>query len=494
MLNYDNFAITLGRAVETFRARPDAIAEHKTALRALVALTRLGGVTLVRDAAGLVVEGEPIAATLPGIGTLLAQMDAHDVREIRIAKRAAPAHLLELLRAMAAGLGAFADGRTLGERLRASDVTSVTVVAVPPAVEPALGERPPGVTEALAAEEIAAQLAEATSAPAPAPLTAVIADLALDPARADVLDRATTAAELVRGELDAGRVSAGLASAAELVRLEGRLPEGSARRSFAIVLNRLLTRSLLHTAAERARDSEQGHPARVVLARGGGETTEVLLERLVQAQTVGERRHYFDLLKGVGDGVRQVILMLGHPEWFVVRNVAELLGELRVAEAVAPLARTLRHPDMRVRRAAALALAHIGTPGTLEHLGALLRDSDAEIRVAVAAAIGGHEMETLAMPLVVAVEREAEHRVRLEFYRALGRLGSAAALRALARGARPPRWRWWNRHADRRLAAIEGLKIAGGSAAIGTLEGMLDDRDSEIRRAAREALEDLDVL
>jgi hypothetical protein len=494
MLNYDNFAITLGRAVETFRARPDAIAEHKTALRALVALTRLGGVTLVRDAAGLVVEGEPIAATLPGIGTLLAQMDAHDVREIRIAKRAAPAHLLELLRAMAAGLGAFADGRTLGERLRASDVTSVTVVAVPPAVEPAPGERPPGVTEALAAEEIAAQLAEATSAPAPAPLTAAIADLALDPARADVLDRATTAAELVRGELDAGRVSAGLASAAELVRLEGRLPEGSARRSFAIVLNRLLTRSLLHTAAERARDSEQGHPARVVLARGGGETTEVLLERLVQAQTVGERRHYFDLLKGVGDGVRQVILMLGHPEWFVVRNVAELLGELRVAEAVAPLARTLRHPDMRVRRAAALALAHIGTPGTLEHLGALLRDSDAEIRVAVAAAIGGHEMETLAMPLVVAVEREAEHRVRLEFYRALGRLGSAAALQALARGAAPPRWRWWNRHPDRRLAAIEGLKIAGGPAAIGTLRGLLDDRDPEIRRAVREALEDLDVL
>jgi hypothetical protein len=494
MLNYDNFAIILGRAVEALRARPDAIGEHKTALRALVALTRMGGATLVRDAAGLVVEGEPVAATLPGISTLLAQMDAHDLREIRIARRAAPAHLLELLRALAAGLGSFADGRTLGERLRASDVTSVTVVSVPPALEPAPGERPPSVTEAFAAEEIAAQLAEATSAPPPAPLAAVIADLALDPSRADVLDRATAAAELVRGELDAGRVSAGLASAAELVRLEGRLPEGSARRSFAIVLNRLLTRALLHTAAERSRDPEQGYPARLVLARGGGETTEVLLERLIQAQTIGERRHYFDLLRDAGDGVRQVILMLGHPEWFAVRNVAELLGELRVAEAVPPLARTLRHPDPRVRRAAALALARIGTPDTLEHLGALLRDDDAEIRTAVAAAIGGHEMETLAMPLVVAVEREADPRVRLEFYRALGRLGSATALQALARGATPPRWRWWKRRPDRRLSAIEGLKIAGGPAALGTLEGLLDDRDSEIRRAAREALEDLDVL
>jgi hypothetical protein len=495
MLNYDNFAITLGRAIETFRARPDSVAEHKTALRALVALTRLGGVTLVCEAGGLVVEGQAVAATLPGIATLLSQMDALDVREIRIARRAAPADLLQLLRAMASGLAA-ADGQPLDERLRVSGVASVTVVTVPPAPEAAPGTRPPSVTEAFAAEDVAAAatLAEATGGPAPPPLAAVMADLALDPAQPDVLDRATAAAELVRAELDAGRISAGLASAAELVRLEERLPAGSARRSFAIVLNRLLTRSVLHTAAERSRDPDQGQPARLVLARGGGETTEVLLERLVQAQTIGERRHYFDLLREAADGLRQVILMLGHPEWFAVRNVAELLGELRVPEAVVPLARTLRHPDVRVRRTAALALARIGTPDTLEHLGALLRDRDPEIRGAVAAAIGGHEMETLAMPLVVAAQDEDDPRVLLEFYRALGRLGSGAALQALARGAAPPRWRWWRRNSERRLAAIEGLKLAGSPAAIGTLEGMLDDRHPEIRRAAREALEDLDVL
>jgi HEAT repeat protein len=82
----------------------------------------------------------------------------------------------------------------------------------------------------------------------------------------------------------------------------------------------------------------------------------------------------------------------------------------------------------------------------------------------------------------------------LEFSRALGRLGSSAAVQALVRGAKSSGWRWWRARVGRRLAAIEGLKLAGGSSAIGMLESLLEERDPEIRRAAREALEDLDVL
>jgi HEAT repeat protein len=231
-----------------------------------------------------------------------------------------------------------------------------------------------------------------------------------------------------------------------------------------------------------------------VLRRAGADATEALIQRLVQADAMADRRHYFDLLKGQTEGLRQVILMLGHPEWFAVRNIADLLGELRVDEAVPALARALRHPDVRVRRAVALALARIGTPATVEHLAGVLRDEDADLRAAVATAIGGREMEGLAMPLVLAVERERDPRVLLEFSRALGRLGTSAAVQALAHAAQPSRWRIWRRRADERLAAVEGLKIAGGAAAIGTLEALLDDREPEVRRAAREALEDLDVL
>ena len=44
------------------------------------------------------------------------------------------------------------------------------------------------------------------------------------------------------------------------------------------------------------------------------------------------------------------------------------------------------------------------------------------------------------------------------------------------------------------MAATGGRKVAGGGAASGTLEALLGDRESGVRRAARGAFEDLDVL
>jgi HEAT repeat protein len=493
MLNYDNFGITLGRAVDVFRRRPDAIDEQKTVLRALFALTKLGGATVRLEPDGLSVEGTRVATTLPGITALASQMEAHGVTEIRIEQNAAAADLLHLLRALAVNLGGYGDERDITGRLRDSSVTTVAVLTVHPEVQRA-GSRPMGVTQAFAAEEVQAALAEAAPPAPEQALEMVLAGLALDPAGPDILDRLTAAAEVLHEAIEAGRMPEVLGAIAEMVRLESTLPEGSARNSFAITLKRLLSGSMLHAAIQLTRDPATGEAARRVLRRAGADATEALIQRLVQAESMTDRRHYFDLLRGQSEGLRQVILMLGHPEWFAVRNIADLLGELRVEEAVPALARTLRHPDVRVRRAAALALARIGTAATVEHLAGVLREENADLRAAVAVAIGGREMEGLAMPLVLAAERERDPRALLEYLRALGRIGSPAAVQALARAAQPRSWRFWRRRSDNRLAAIEGLKIARGAAAIGTLEALLNDRDPEVRRAAREALEDLDVL
>jgi hypothetical protein len=493
MLNLDNFAITLGRAVDTFRRHPDAIDEQKAALRALFALTKLGGAAIRLDRAGLTVEDRPVAATLPGIAVLASQMEAHGVTEIRIAQDAAAADLLHLLRALAVSLGGYADERDIGGRLRDSSVTTVTVLTLHPEVDRP-GVRPMGVTQAFETEDVRAALAEAAPPAPPRTLETMLAGLALDPAGPDILDRLTATGEVVQEQIEAGNMPEVLRTVAELARLESALPEGSARNSFAITLKRLLSGSLLHAAIHHTRDAATSEAARRVLRRAGADATEALIQRLVQADAMSDRRHYFDLLKGQTEGLRQVILMLGHPEWFAVRNIADLLGELRVEEAIPALSRTLRHPDARVRRAVALALARIGTPATVEHLAGVLQDDDADLRAAVAGAIGGREMEGLAMPLVLAAERERNPRVLLEYFRALGRLGTSAAVQALAHAAQPRRWRFWRGRSDERLAAVEGLKLAGGAAAIGTLEGLLEDREPEVRRAAREALEDLDIL
>src|SRR5256885_16837938 len=68
--------------------------------------------------------------------------------------------------------------------------------------------------------------------------------------------------------------------------------------------------------------------ATLALQRAGAEAVEVLLDLLVAAPTMSERRGVFDALTQMTQGTEQLVHMLDHPEWFVVRNVAELVGGL----------------------------------------------------------------------------------------------------------------------------------------------------------------------
>ena len=52
----------------------------------------------------------------------------------------------------------------------------------------------------------------------------------------------------------------------------------------------------------------------------------------------------------------------------MVRNVAELVGELGLEDAVPQLAKQLEHEDVRVRKSVALALAKVGSRGAAEPL------------------------------------------------------------------------------------------------------------------------------
>src|SRR2546428_659126 len=145
------------------------------------------------------------------------------------------------------------------------------------------------------------------------------------------------------------------------------------------------------------------------------------------APSMDERRHVFSALAQMKEGAGQLVHLLGHPQWFVVRNSAELAGELGVADAVPELAKQLDHEDERVRKAVALALAKIGSRYTAEPLRRALRDPSPEVRLQVALGVGGRRSSPPAMLLTGALEEEKEVEVVRELVLALGRIGSPEA-------------------------------------------------------------------
>src|SRR5437899_485122 len=203
------------------------------------------------------------------------------------------------------------------------------------------------------------------------------------------------------------------------------------------------------------------------------------------------RRAVFDASKPRTEGTEQLGHMLDHSEWYVVRNVAELIGELGMEDAVPALAQRLEHEDERVRKAVGMALAKIGTRSAAEPLRRALRDRSVEVRMHVALGIGGRKSNALAMPLVVAMEEEKEEAVVRELMLALGRIGSPDAVQALIKWAQPAGRIFGRRPSELRVAAVDGLRLAATPAALGTLEGLSDDGDRQVREGARRAVDDL---
>jgi HEAT repeats/PBS lyase HEAT-like repeat len=322
-------------------------------------------------------------------------------------------------------------------------------------------------------------------------LSSALAQVAAEPYASNILDVLTELDLGIQEALAQGEVAAAVHALAAMIAWEPEAPAGTCRNSYAIVLQRVLTREHLMQIIPLLGAPRLGPEAIKVVQRGGAEAAVVLLERLEAASELRERRALVTALRGIPDGLDRVVHMLHRNQWFVVRNVAEAMGVQRVAEAVPELVTCLDHDDARVRRAAAIALARIGTPATVEPLQHVLKEGDRELRALIASSIGGHSSRALAMPLVAITEQESDLDVLRELYKALGRIGTPDAVQALAAAAEPGGRLLGRRPSAHRVAAVDGLRIAGGKAATAALQALAGDGDKAVRDLATRALEEL---
>ena len=371
--------------------------------------------------------------------------------------------------------------------------------APPPSQPPAPVAAPPGdpTPRAKAAAPVPPtptpkSPAPAGSLPLPAGAADVVAQLTRDPTAPGVGDLLAALVHHVELALKQRRPDQLLGVISAIVRVEETVPEASGmRRQYAIALRRVYTKSALDALVYLLPEPKYRADAVAALRRGGAGAVEVLMDRLVASPTMDERRSAFDALRHMTEGTDQLVHALEHREWFVVRNVAELIGELGIEAAVPGLARHLEHEDERVRKAVALALAKIGTRAAVEPLRRALHDPSPDVRMQVALGIGGQKSAALAMPLVVAMDEEKDEAVLRELILALGRIASPDAVQALIKCSQPAGRIFGRKSASLRLAAVEGLRLAATPAARGTLDGLADDGDKQVRAAARSAVSEL---
>ncbi len=157
----------------------------------------------------------------------------------------------------------------------------------------------------------------------------------------------------------------------------------------------------------------------------------------------GMRAILCDLLVAIGRGhVGEFASFISDERWYLIRNIANILGRLQNPQAVPHLARIKAHPEYRVRREVVDALARLSTEGAQALLVQLLDDPDQRIQMKAVQALNAWGARQ-ALPRLLALLQTPDRLHRLFHLKvgaleALERLGATEALPVLRRLARNP--------------------------------------------------------
>lgn len=479
------------RMLDLLANAPDDRDTQKTAFRPLFATLEATGATLSADLAGLTVDGTPLAKGTPGAAAVQARFIVHGIGVLGVPTGVKPADLLAVLRQLAGPPASPAGAEAFVQRLPREAALAIHVS--PPRALP-----PAGDTIILADTGLVSASTDAAPGPVdPTPYlpltessegssgsrTGVVEEPGAFPH--DELRELEARADLAYRHDDWEEV---LTVATRVLAAEADVGGDAHQRRFTITMRRILPKPALPHIARLAMAGQRRQEALAALERMGDDAVEPLLELMTVAPTLEERRSYFSVLSRMKAGGPQIISRLDHPDWFVVRNVAELCGELKLEEAVPRLADQISHRDERVRRAVTGALARIGTTAALEPLRRALRDPAPAVRLQAAQSLGAPWTKGIAMSVVLRLDEEDHPDVLRELHLALGRFGTAEAVHALRKSAAPAKGLFARKPTALRLAAIEGLALVQDAAARNALVELLGDSDQAVRDAVGKIL------
>ena len=518
-----NFARQLAHLLWLVLNEPANVDEQKSALRLLLTTSRQGPVSVALHGLELRANGGAVPMAFTGVADLTVQMARHGLTLVSSEEAATPAELLGIVRILAS-TPVLDDGGTAAEMQRvASGIMAVRFATRPAFAHEAPVPAPARETVSLDAMEFGEVLddplaaAEARATPRstqaiPAPSSSrsdggMFAQFAAARAPSESHDALLARLESTTDAGEIAQVLEDLVVIGESAALQGQarvlgeilyrvglreteLPHFEQKRAAAVAFKRigkpavlrLVARELPHDVAHRTQNL-------AVLARAEEEGAEALIEQITAVAQQRDRRVYFEALLATRAGVPALLHMLGDARWFVVRNAAELLGEMQVAEAEEPLSLLLRHEDERVRRAGTGALMSLGTSRALKAIQQALTDPVPATRMQAAAAlVARKDVLTTAPELLRALDVEKDEAVQAAFLAALGKLGTPEAVERLVNASEQKRGMFQRKTTSVRVAAVIGLAEARSDEAVSALRALHDDKDDDVRAAVTLAL------
>lgn len=521
-------ALRFVRLVAQVAAAPGAVAEHRTAVRALTkALKGQRFEFVLGEDGALRVDGSALApedsSDADAAALLAARLATYGVESLTLTEKSAEADVNELTRLLGAAppttdpIGHFAvrsatiDARGIPRRLkareRAGEVAplvptatprssasvarrptpegSIAVADIAPEVAPEPVEGPASRTEQLAEAIDVPEIVDARISGLVQKLQATDALLELEP----LLNELAEAAELA---FRTGEHVLMLNAITALVAIEFRQLERDAsddrRRVFVQPLRRLANPPILRQLAvlrhRLADDATLSARAQAVLYRFGTDGADALMDEYANVPTLEGRRTVIAALRGMRRTFDALHDWLRNGDEYDVREAIAVLGALGDERAVRMLGEVLRHGEPRVRRAVVSELDAVGGDGALDLLGLALDDESPLVRARATAALSLRGASALRH-LVPRLDVEPDREVLYGTMHALATIGTPEAVAALVRCAKGESTHPQHRAAAFRLQASAALVVIRTPAAMAAVGLLREDRDREVREGSQ---------
>src|SRR5262245_23858827 len=320
MATPQEFAALFTRTLDLFRD-PGAKEDQKAQFRALIGLLKKEALTIASgDGGGLVVNG--VALDRGPYNSLLQRLEFHSVSEIRIPSDPPLAETFELFRLLADQPG----DEDIASRLRSSGARAVSVSIQSFVVEPPPPPRPPPIpqpppapspsanqslqdTPGFMREGVSESAAFSPAAATTRSTADLIKELIEKPSGPHAGDLLAVLGRQLETAMKNKRTAIVLAIVEGVVKAEQQVTDASRKRQYSIALKRMYSKALLEAVAEVANHPTDRDAALLVLRRAGEDGVEVLLDLLVAAPTVEERRGIFMALTGMKEGTDQLVHM-----------------------------------------------------------------------------------------------------------------------------------------------------------------------------------------
>ena len=218
-----------------------------------------------------------------------------------------------------------------------------------------------------------------------------------------------------------------------------------------------------------------------------------LIKVLGELNNSRARRMLCEVLIEIGKGNMELIIpFIDDHRWFLVRNIAYILGRTGKESALPTIQKALNHEEARVRREAIQALGIIGSSKAFDLLGKALNDQDDRNRSMVAlnlARVGKKASLPALLEVVQAKDFSKRDSAEIKaFFDAIGMVGSNDAIKPLEKLLEQKSWFGMGKKDEIRLRAASALALIGTAEARSILEAGRNSKEENIRQACLQAM------